>query len=100
MAPAGAKNCRCGDLTWHTRGKKTLEQKKMIGNFWKTRMGRTGGKKANCGGRADGRTWGKREADGRTGGGWAADGRTGGRADGRMRADGAWTERTSGRADK
>ena len=42
----------------------------------------------------DRRTWGKGEADGQTG-----DGRMGGRADERMRADGARTGRTSGRAD-
>ena len=53
---------------------------------------------------ADRRTWGKGEADGRTGDGrtngrhgeWR---RTGGRADGRMRADGARTGRSGGRAD-
>ena len=53
----------------------------MVGNFWKMRTG---------GGRVDKWTWGKGEADGRTGGGWA---------DGRMRADGARTWRTSSRAD-
>ena len=52
----------------------------------------------------DRRTWGKGEADGRTGdgrtGGWHGEWRqTGGRADGRMRADGARTGRTGGRAD-
>ena len=48
---------------------------------------------------------GGREADGRTGGRGAKERRTGrrgmgGRADGRMRADGARTGRTSGRADR
>ena len=59
-----------------------------------TRTGRTGGGRADCGGRADRRTWSKGEANGRTGGGRAdgADG-VGGRADG-------WADgRTSGRAD-
>ena len=57
------------------------------------------------GGRVDRQTWGKGEADGRTGDGWT-DGRhgewrrTGGRADGRMRVDGARTGRTGGRADE
>ena len=50
------------------------------------------------GGRADKRTDG-RGADGRTGGRHGEWRRTGGRADMRMRADGARTGRTSGRAD-
>ena len=80
--------------------------------------GRTGGGRADCGGRADGRRMGG-QADvaqrrgGRADGGWAnggradsaengggrADERTGGWAEGRMRADKARTGRTSGRAD-
>ena len=64
-----------------------------------TRTGRTGGGRTDCGGRADRRTWGKGEADGRTGerhGDWR---RMDGRADRRMRADGARIGWTSGRAD-
>ena len=67
-------------------------------------MTRTGGGRAD-GGRTSG-LWraGGREADGRTGGRGAKERRTsrqgmGGRADGQMRADGARTGRTSGRAD-
>ena len=66
-----------------------------------TRTGRTEGGRADCGGRTGGQAdVGQRRggrADGGQMGGWGAMG--GGWADGRMRADGARTWRTSGRAD-
>ena len=64
-----------------------------------TRTGRTGGGRANCGGRADGRRTGGQADVGQRRGGRADGGRMGRRADGRMRADGARTGRSSGRAD-
>ena len=79
MAPAGATNCRRGDLMWRIRGKKLRSRRKRQVIF-----GRHG-----WDGRADGRTWGKGEADGRIGGGWADE-----QTARRMEAD----ERTSGQA--
>ena len=66
-----------------------------------TRIGWTGGGRADCGGQADMRTRGGR-ADRRTWGKGEADGRTVRRleADGRMRANRAQIGRTSGRADR
>ena len=56
-----------------------------------TWTGRTGDRRADCGGRADRRTCERGAKERRTGGGWA---------DGRIRADEARTGRTSGRADR
>ena len=76
MAPAGATNCRRGDLTWRRRGKKTEDQMRPVGNFWITRTGRTRGRTGGL--RAD-------RADG---------GRTGGRADGTKNGGGRADEQT------
>ena len=57
------------------------------------------GGRADYGGRADGRRTGGQADVGQRKGRRADGGRMGGRADGQMRADGARTGRTSGRAD-
>ena len=68
----------------------------MVGNFWKTRTGRTGGGRVDCGGWAGGQ-----EADGRTSGRGAKERRTSGRgADGRMGGRHEEWRRTSGQADE
>ena len=105
MAPAGATNCRRGDLTWRRRGKKLRTKKRPVGNFWMTRTGSTGGGRADgqigggqadCGERADGRTARRMEADERTSG-WADEsGRGADRAD--WRSGGRVVGRTGGQA--
>ena len=81
---------------------KNLGPEENVGNFWKTRTGRTGGGRADCGGRADGRRTGGQADLGQRRGGREADGQTGRQADLGQRRGGRvdGTKNGGGRADE